>query len=132
MATTAKTGLGTTITFGTSLFAGRIIDIGQAVGVSRGVIEASKMASDDWVDKLVQDLADPGELQYDIEYDGDVDPPVNAAAETITIDVRGAGTGFKVSGSGAMTGFTPAIPHNDKMTASITISWLGAVDFAAT
>lgn len=131
MAATAKTGLGTTITFGTSSFTAKIIDIGQLCSVSRGTIEASNMSTTDWVDKILEELTDPGELQFDIEYDGDVDPPVTAVAETVTIDIRATGTGYKLSGSGAMTGFTPAVPHRDKMTASITVAWLGALDFAA-
>lgn len=129
--TTAKTGLGTTIVFGTSAFAAKIIDIGQVASVSRSTLDASNMASTSWMDKLLQELADPGELQFEIEYDGDVDPPVTGAAETVTIDIRGQGTGYKITGSGAMTGFTPGVPHQDKMTAQITVSWLGAVDFAA-
>lgn len=131
MSVTAKTGLGTTIVFGTSAFSAKIIDIGQIASVSRETIDASNMSTTLWIEKLVADLTDPGELQFDIEYLGSVDPPVTAVAETVTIDIRAQGTGYKVTGSGAITGFTPAVPHNDKMTASITVSWLGAVDFAA-
>lgn len=131
MAVTAKTGLGTTITFATSSFTAKIIDIGQICSVSRETIDASNMASSTWMEFLLADLADAGELTFDIEYDGNVDPPVNGASETVTIDIRAQGTGYKVSGAGGMTAFQAAVPHNDKMTGSCTVKWLGAIDFAA-
>jgi len=132
MTVSAKTGLGTTITFPTSGFAAKIIDIGQLFNLSREVIEASKMESEDWVEKLLADLADAGECTFTVEYDGNLAIPINAAAETITIDVKGAGTGFLVRGSGAITGASAAVPHRDKMTADITVTWLGELELAAT
>jgi hypothetical protein len=132
MPATAKTGLGTTITFVTSSFTAKIIDIGNIFNVARGEIEASNMTSTDWMEYIPQDLADPGDLSFTIEYDGDVDPPVNAATEAINIDVAGGGTGYLVKGTGFVSGFTATAPHNDKMTADITVKWSGALDFAGT
>lgn len=132
MAATAKTGLGTTITFAASAFSAKIIDIGQIFSLSRAVIEASNMSSTDWMEKIPADLAEGGELTFTIEYDGDVDIPINDAEEDITIDIRGQGTGFLVEGPGLITGASAAVPHNDKMTADITVTWTGAVDMAAT
>jgi len=127
MAITAKDGHGTTITFGTSGFAAKLIDV-EGPGEERVAIDVTTMDSS--VIEYLESLVDGGSVNCTFQYLGSDDPPIDAAAEDITVDWAGAGAGHKTEFSGFMTGFNPRAASRERMTANATIKVAGAVSHA--
>ena len=119
-------GQGTTIVFGTSGFAGRLIGV-DGPSLSREEIESSVMATEEWKTFIPKALADGGEVTLEIEHDGSDDPPINGDAETITIDWGGLGNSW--SFSGFCKGYTPKAAMGERMTGSMTLKVSGEVSF---
>ena len=122
-------GTGTTITFGTSGFSANIMSV-DGPGITREAIETTHMGTTTAKTFIPADLIDGGEMSFTMQFDGALDPPTDAAAETITIDWGGAGTGEKWTFSGFMTGFNPSSPLEELMTASATLKVTGDVTVA--
>lgn len=102
----AKTGLGATITFGTSGFAMNVRSIG-GTEQTREKIDTTYLGSSDFYTYIPDDLVQPGEFTIEYIWDGSSGqtyPPISAAAETITITLRDgdtlSGTGFWVRSKG--------------------------------
>lgn len=127
----AKDGYGTIITFGTSAFAANLIDV-DGPGRERGAIDVTHMGSSNAMEYLEASLYDGGAVDITFEYNGSDDPPIDAAAETITIDWAGAGAGEKTTFSGFMTAFRPRAAIGERMTASATLKVAGEVSDAQT
>lgn len=126
MSANAKVGTGTTITFGTSTgFTPKVLDM-QVFSMSREAINTSDFSTTAAHTFIPADLVDFGDLTLEIEWDAatSVTVPYGAAAETITITPKGGGS---VAFSGFITEYTPSIPMEDKMTASITIKVTGDI-----
>ncbi len=128
MAITAKDGHGTTITFGTSGFAAKLIDV-EGPGQSRVKIDCTTMDSET-VEYLEAAIVDGGDVNITVQYLGSDDPPIDGATEAITIDWAGTGTGHKTSFNGFMTNFTPRAASRERMTATATLAVAGAVSAA--
>lgn len=84
-------GTGTTVTFGTSGFTAELTDI-QISNLSREVIETSNLATPQAgagqigsKTFLAGDLTDPGSVTLTGHFNPDTVPPLEGAAETVTI-----------------------------------------------
>lgn len=119
----ADTGFGTTITFST----GFIAEIRNITGpsMSREFIDTSHAGtSGGYRTYIPQDLADGGELEVEMLFDPSADPPIDSAAETVTVTWPDTSTW---AFSGALVGFDPTAPYDDLMTATARIKVLGAI-----
>lgn len=128
-------GFGTTITFG-SAFLGSILSIDWG-GLNRAKLSTSHMGTTNgWMTYLPSDLKDPGELTIEVFFDPSKDwkARINAAAETVTITFpvpAGGTTAGTIAGSGFLTEFDIADPHDDVMTATAKIAFTGELTFTA-
>lgn len=119
-------GIGTTVTFGTSSFSANIISV-SGPGSSREAVETTHLGTTTAKTFVPSDLIDGGEMSMTIQHDGTLDPPENAAAETITIDWGGAGTGEKWTFSGFVTAYEPSAEIEEVMTADMTVKVTGDI-----
>jgi len=122
-----RNGQGTTVVFGTSAFAANLLRV-SAPGLSRKSIPSSHLGTVDWETFAPGELVNGGEMRIDFEFDPGDTPPIDQAAETITIT---CGTGEVISFSGFMTNYGGEIPLDDKLTGSATIKITGAVSYFA-
>lgn len=118
-------GYGTTLGFGTSTFTAAIRSITPS-NQTREVVDASHLATDTIMEKLLGDLVDAGGFDAEIIWSsaaGKV-PPISAAAETITVTLPDTTT---VVGKGGVTSSPPfpVIGISDLQTATITVTWTG-------
>jgi len=122
----ADIGTGITIAFGTSSFTAEILDV-NPVDASRGSVNVSHQGTTTAHVFTPTDLIDWGDLSFTMQFDADDEPPLDQAAETITITfpVKSLATGATIAGTGFMTGFSVTAALEDKMTAEATIKWSG-------
>jgi hypothetical protein len=120
----AHDGHGTTITFGTSGFSANLIDV-SGPSVERGSIDTTHMATASALTFIPADLYDPGGVELTFEFNGADNPPIDAVAETITIDWAGASGTGNWSGSGFMTNYKPGATIGERMTATATLKLTG-------
>jgi hypothetical protein len=126
MASTATIGNGTTITFGTSAFAPSITEIAQSGGQTRAAINTSHLATSGSHTFSPGGLLDNGAFRITGFFDGSQNPPVSAAAETITIAWAGGGTSYAFSGF--MTSFNiEPVKVDELMMFSSEIKIAGAI-----
>ena len=118
-------GTGTTILFGTSAFSANLLSIDWSR--SRGFFETSHMGTTVSHAYAPNDLVDNGEITCEYFFDGGDDPPIDAAAEPITIDWAGEGINNKWAASGFVIAVNPSAPHEDRMVMSMTIKITGGV-----
>ena len=77
------------------------------------------------------DLHDPGELSVDLLFEAQQDPPIDNAAETVTLTFNG-GTTWAASGFMTSYEFTGASGEGaDLMTATAVIKFSGAITITA-
>lgn len=120
----ADVGTGTTIAFGTSLFTAQITAVNGS-GVTRVALQTSHMGTTTGHTKIPGDLHDPGTVTLSILWDPSVAsdiPPINGAAETVTITLANAGVSTLI-GSAFVTGFNFVVPLEELMTADMEITW---------
>lgn len=123
----ATLGTGTTIVMPVSSFDAVLISI-DGPSNERASVDTTTMATTAALTKIPASLHDGGTLTLEVEFDGTVDPPIDAAIETaIVIDWAGAGVGSKWTFGGFCTGFTPSAAIDERMTASMTIEVTGAI-----
>lgn len=91
-------------------------------GISREFVEADKMDTTTWQEKLPKSLADPGTVTMDIEADGTL-PTMSTTAATLTITFSNS-TARSVSGY--LASVSNEIPLEDKTTGTITWQCTGA------
>ena len=120
----AELGTGTTITFSTG-FCAEILSI-SGPGLSREMIDISHMGTTTAHAYMVADLYDAGELTVELQFVPGTAIPIAGAFETVTITFPDSGAST-LAFSGAMSGFEPSIPLEDKMTATATIKATGAI-----
>lgn len=120
----ASTGFGITIDFATSAFSAEIIDTTPPEQTRESIQTSHTETANDAHTFIPADLSDPGELSFDINFDPDESPPINGATESITITFA---SGTTWAFSGFMTGYTPAAPMDDRMTASVTVKVSGPI-----
>jgi len=127
-------GTGTTITFGTSGYSANIESVSWS-GLTRNEVDTTHMGSAEANNFggrsfISGDLVDAGELAIVVQYNPDTDPPIDAAAETITVTWPKYGDDASAANwacSGFLTNFEINDPLEDKMTATATVKFTGSV-----
>jgi hypothetical protein len=122
MTANATIGTGIAITFSTG-FAAEIISVKHS-GYSRPVIDTTNHSTSTARTFMPGSLATPGELDVEIVFDQSTKPPINGAAETVTVTFSDATTW---AASGFMTDFEYESPLEDKMMARMKITLTGDV-----
>lgn len=117
MGATAILATGTTITF--SGFAYKFISF-DGPGFECETIDANKLATEDWVDKMPGSLIDPGQLSGTVEYDGTM--PTLGVNQTMTVTFPNSNS---ISGKGFLKSFKPAGEVEGKLTADVTFELHG-------
>jgi hypothetical protein len=117
-------GTGTTITFDGGFFA-QILDVSHG-GIERGAINTSHMGTTVAHTFLHTDLYDPGELTVELHFNPATAPPwlVADGEEAVTVTFPDATTW---AANGFLTGFEYGDPLEEKMTATATIKFTGAI-----
>ena len=110
-------GTGITIAFGTSGFSAEILDV-TPPEATRESIDVSHQGTTTAKIFTPSDLYDPGGLTFDFHFNPDTDPPIDQAAETITITFPAGATWVF---DGFMTNYAPSAPFEGKMTGSATV-----------
>ena len=114
---------GVTITFATSAFSAEILEV-TPPGSTRKDIQTSHQGTTDSHTFTPADLVDNGTLEFNIHYDPSTAPPMNAAAETITVRFK---SGENISFTGYMNGFKPGAAFEDKFTAAVSVKVSGDI-----
>lgn len=125
MATDVGTGI--SLSFGTSSFSAEVLSASHN-SISREAIDTTHHGSTSNREKIPSDLVDPGTIDFEIHFDPDSQPPVDGAAETLTVTFptpAGGTSGATLEGTGFVTEWTFTGPLEDKMTASFTWTWDG-------
>jgi len=125
-------GHGVAITFGSGFFAW-ITDVNPS-SMRREALETTNSATTTARTFTPELLVNYGELRITFQFDASKDPPIEGAAESITITfprAAGAATAANWTGTGFMTAYEPTVPINGIMTATATIKWTGSITFNA-
>ena len=77
-------GIGTTIAFATSAFTANITNVDSG-DITRNVVDKTHLGTTGSREKMPGDLVDEGDVTFQFQFDPDAQPPIAAAAETITI-----------------------------------------------
>lgn len=131
MTAVTDVGTGSTITFQSGLIA-EILDVNWN-GMARSSHETSHMGSANNAKTFVPGkLRDPGEIQVEINFDGDANYwlALIQAAETVTLTFpipSGDVSGPSLAASGFLTNVDVSDPMEDVMTATLTIKLSGDV-----
>lgn len=80
---------------------------------------------------IAGDLSDAGELEVEIHFNPDTRPPIEGAAETVTVTIPGSTTPATWAGSAFMTGCSVAFPLEDKMVMTCTLKFSGNITVTA-
>ena len=119
-------GAGVAITFSSGFFA-EILSV-DGPTITRDAVETSHSTTTAKT-FLPSKMFDSGELTVEMNFDADAEPPIDGdAAETCTLTLptpTGGMTGATIVGSAFMTGYTPSIPIEDRMTATATLKYSG-------
>jgi len=116
----AENGTGATITFGTSSYTCKLLNVSHS-GVERTAIQTSHHESDEHT-FIPGELVNYGQLDVEIEWVTGVAPPIDAAPEIITLT---SATGATLTGTGFLTGYDSEIPLEDRVTGSFVVKWSG-------
>ena len=107
---------GITITFNSGFFA-EILDVSPP-GATREWLKISHQGTTGAHEFTPAKLVDWGECGVELQFDPDTKPPMNDAAETVTITfANGATWAF----SGGLSGFEPTAAFEDVMKATATL-----------
>ncbi len=117
----ADVGTGTTIAFGTSSFAQDVLDITHN-DIARTKVITSHMGTTGEHTNMPGDLFDAGDLDVEILLDPDTQPPIGGVTETVTITFPNAST---LIGTGFVSNWRFGVPLEDRMTATLTLTWDG-------
>lgn len=124
----ADTGCGATITFGTSTFTHNAIEIGGFTQ-ERESVDIAHLGTTTYRDVMPGCLVTPGEFTVQFQYDPDVQPPITAAPETITLTYpipSGKSAGATVAGTGFVKSWkSPDITIDGLMVGEYTVQWTG-------
>ena len=120
-------GTGATITFGTSGFTANIENIELPEQV-REAVNTSHLGTSGRHTKIPSDLVDSGSMKMTFQFNPDTDPPIDQAAETVTITFpEGATWAF----SGFMTNYGGSVPLEGKMMGTATVEITGDISQTA-
>lgn len=119
---TAAVGTGTTITFNSGFFA-EILSANWS-GFERAAIDTTNFATTTARTFIPGDLYDPGEIEVELAFQPDTELPLDQAAETVTITWPDGSTW---AGSAFMRAGSITAPLEEKMTATATLKFSGAI-----
>ena len=119
----AQISTGITIAFATSGYADELLDV-TPPGLTRESVNASHMGTTGAHRKIPVDLYDSGELGFQVHFDPDTNPPIDGAAEIITMTFP---SGTTWTFTGFMKGYEPSAPFEDKMVADVKIEVDGTI-----
>lgn len=125
-------GHGVAITF-SSGFMAWITDV-SASGMRREALETTNSATTSARTFIPEKLVNYGEIRVSLQLKTSGDPPIEGAAETITITwpmETGGTTAPNWTGTGFMTAYEATAPINGIMTATATIKITGTLTFNA-
>lgn len=127
-------GCGLTITFSSGFTTSKITNVSWN-GISRKAIDKTNTASTEgWMEYFPACLKDAGQLEIDLLFDPQVEPPITGDAETITVTMP-IPAGLTNAGTWACSGFlidwSGAMPQDDKMSAKATIKFSGKPTYTA-
>lgn len=123
---TIGVGFGFTVTFGTSSYSTKC-RVASRTGAGRDKIDTSHSeTTDGWETSVPGGIQRAGNLRIQglLQPQTSPDPPIDQAAETITLTYPNGAT---LAGSGYMTDYEENIPYDDVMTFAATIVWTGAL-----
>lgn len=118
---------GTTITFGTSSFPAQLKSV-SVDGIERETLEITHMGSTTYREFLPGKLINAGTIQLTIFGDASSTPPINAAAETVTLTFGLVGsqtTGANVAGTAFVTAYNLSGDLEDTWEQEVTVMWDG-------
>lgn len=118
----ADTGFGASITFQTGFFAQfRVID---DIGSTREAIETTNNATTDgWATFIPSDIKKMKACRIEMLFDPDTEPPIDAAAEAVTITFPGGAT---LACQGFLTDVGISVPYDDLMMQECELQLSGA------
>lgn len=117
-------GTGTTVAMDSGFFA-EILDVSPPAA-SRESIPSSHMGTTTAHTFSPATLVDWGEMTLEILFDPSLRPPIDDAAESVTITFPNSAASTWIF-TGFMTGFEPSVPLEDRMTATATVKVSGDV-----
>lgn len=124
----ADSGLGATITFGTSGFTANIESI-EFDDIERGVRDCTHLGSTGFMEFEPEDLLNAGGFSFTWQYVSDSNPPYDQAVETVTVSFPLKGsevTAANITGTGFMDRFKlPNLDKTEKMLANGHVTWDG-------
>lgn len=126
-------GTGTTITFGTSGFAARLMDVDWG-GIKRAAVQTTHMGTTSNHSFMPGDLVDRGEIGLTFHFDPSLTPPIASAIETVTITwpvPAGLTNGATWAASCFMTDYKPGAKIETLMEATATLKVTGAITITA-
>jgi len=127
----AKLGTGAVVGFALSGFTGEILAIAWT-DIAREAHAVDLMDAENWKEFVPDDLTDAGELQLEIAFDPDQQPPVVDDTETISVRIPASG-GFKeLSAEGFVQSWRWLASLEDKMRAEVVCKMTGAINTTAT
>ena len=126
MATTARDGTGTTVLYGTSSFAADVLTF-DGPSQTLEAIDTTTMTTTDSKTFIPAKIKDSGELTMTIVHEGNQEPNIGDALETITVDWSGEGVGHKWAFSGFVTAYTQGAEIDGRMEGSVTIKLSGPI-----
>ena len=125
----ADLGTGATVTFANSSFNMNVTDI-SIDGITRPAIKTSHLGTTTADTFVPGDLYDAGSITLQCQWDINKAIPYGSTAETITFAPPVA-PGFMTAGSWVVVGFVTdagiQIPHEDLMTATVTLKITGTI-----
>lgn len=126
-------GFGVTITFDSGFFA-EITNV-TTPDMNRDPIETTHSTTTGGKRTFIpSDLVDHGQFNVDLNFDPDDEPPIDSAAETVTITFPtpvGGSSGATWQFTGFMTNYGGAVPIDDRMTASATVKVSGDITYTS-
>ena len=125
----ADVGTGATIAFGTSSWSASIRNIDHS-DISRPSLDTSHLGTSANRTFMPGDLVDRGEIELEFLFDPDTPPPIDQAAETVTITFplpSGQSTAADYEFTGFLTNWSYGVPLEELMTGSGTVKVSGAI-----
>lgn len=119
----ADVGTGTTIAFASSSFSAEILSV-NGNDISREDIDTTHMGTTGYRTSMPSDLVEGGTIDFEFAFNADEQPPVQSAAEMITITFPIPSTltsGATLVFSGYINSWSWTDPLEEKMTANATI-----------
>ena len=121
MTTKATTGNQATIALGTTGAVGNVRNVSE-LAMELGKLESSHLGTEDYKTFIPDDLTDPGEVEFEVEFDGSIDLPPCGIVETCTITYPTINEGAAASHAG--TGFLTRVGLPQLANGQIQVSRL--------